>query len=54
MFLLLTWRGAQMKPPKGGPGLEKVMVSYVGGTEDDDEWIPVGKVRHMLGLGFRV
>ena len=26
-----------MKPPKGGAGLEKVFVSYVGGTEEDDD-----------------
>ena len=34
----------QMKPPKGGAGLEKVLVSYVGGTDDQDEWIPISKV----------
>jgi len=33
-----------MKPPKGGAGLEKVLVSYVGGTDDQDEWIPISKV----------
>jgi len=33
-----------MKPPKGGPGLEKVYVSYVGGTQEDDEWILISKV----------
>ena len=39
-----------MKPPKGGAGLEKVFVSYVGGTEEDDEWIPVSKVRASVGV----
>ena len=35
---------AQMKPPKGGEGLEKLYVTYVGGTEDEDEWVPISKV----------
>mmetsp|Transcript_15915 Transcript_15915/g.53246 ORF Transcript_15915/g.53246 Transcript_15915/m.53246 type:complete len:578 (-) Transcript_15915:224-1957(-) len=35
----------KMKPPKGGEGLEKLYVTYVGGTEDEDEWVPISKVR---------
>jgi hypothetical protein len=28
--------------------LEKVLVSYVGGTDDQDEWIPISKVPFLV------
>jgi len=36
----LTFLFSRMKPPKGGEMLQKVFVSYVGGTDDDSEWVP--------------
>ena len=30
----------RMKPPEGGEDLTQVYVSFVGGTQEDNEWVP--------------
>lgn len=45
MRLLMCHVCVQNKQASDKSKIEKVFVTYVGGTEEEDEWIPISRIR---------